>query len=295
MKNVAAIVVTHNRKTLLLESIDKLLEQTASSELDIIIVDNASADGTREALASYVEQEKVIYLATGANLGSAGGFHYGLRHAALNNYTFAWLMDDDCMPVFDALAKLLAYSDRLAGCFGFLCSKVLWKDGTICKMNVPRKSMYRKADDFAAEIVPVKIASFVSLLIPLKIVREVGLPLKEFFIWTDDWEYTRRISRKHACYLVNESVVTHASQANNGADLAKESMDRLERYHYLYRNDVYLYRREGAAGIIYNSTRLCYHVLRVMVLARQGRLRRIGCIARGTWRGLSFRPKIEYI
>jgi GT2 family glycosyltransferase len=74
MKNVAAIVVTHNRKTILLESIDKLLEQTASSELDIIIVDNASADGTREALASYVEEKKVIYLATGANLAAPAAF-----------------------------------------------------------------------------------------------------------------------------------------------------------------------------------------------------------------------------
>ena len=46
MKRTAAIVVTYNRKELLKENIEKLLAQSFKSRLDIIIIDNASTDGT---------------------------------------------------------------------------------------------------------------------------------------------------------------------------------------------------------------------------------------------------------
>ena len=68
---------------------------------------------------------------------------------------------------------------------------------------------------------------------------------KEFFIWTDDWEYTRRISRKYKCYVVTDSEVIHKTKSNIGANIAIDSEDRIERYRYAYRNEMYLYKREG--------------------------------------------------
>ncbi len=54
---------------------------------------------------------------------------------------------------------------------------------------------------------------------------------------------------KYACYLINSSVVVvHKSKNNIGANIATEEPERLERFGYLYRNDVYLYRREGIVG-----------------------------------------------
>ena len=110
--------------------------------------------------------------------------------------------------------------------------------------------MIQTVSDFNSETVPIVMASFVSLFMPTKIVYELGLPIKEFFIWTDDWEYTRRISLKYPCYLCNKSMVVHKSKSNIGANIANDSLDRLERYNYLYRNDVYLYRREGLYGFV---------------------------------------------
>ena len=45
-------------------------------------------------------------------------------------------MDDDCMPEKDALAALLRAERDLNGSYGFLSSRVLWKDGTLCDMNL---------------------------------------------------------------------------------------------------------------------------------------------------------------
>ena len=68
---IAAVVVTYNRKELLCECIEGLLAQTKRVDA-IYIIDNASTDGTKEALGAYVEAGSIVYVNTGANLGGAG-------------------------------------------------------------------------------------------------------------------------------------------------------------------------------------------------------------------------------
>ena len=79
-KKVVAIIVTYNRKELLRECIEALLNQDYK-HCDILIIDNASTDGTREYINSVVDNKKVIYINTGSNLGGAGGFNYGIKEA----------------------------------------------------------------------------------------------------------------------------------------------------------------------------------------------------------------------
>lgn len=291
---VAGIVVTYNRKMLLLENIEALLKQTQKTLLSVIIIDNNSTDGTKEALLPYIESGRIIYVNTGKNLGGAGGFHYGIRYAAEHDFDYIWVMDDDCIPNETALEALLAASNKLNGQYGFLASKVLWKNRDICKMNVQRSSLWHNVNDWTTPLVPVIMSSFVSLFIPVNVVREFGLPIKEFFIWTDDWEFTRRISRKLPCYLVNNSVVIHKSKSNFGANIATEEADRLDRYNYLYRNDVCLYRREGFEGFLYESLRIGLHTLKVMMNAHDKKADRIKKIYYATYKGLSFHPAIEF-
>ena len=81
MKRTVAIVVTYNRKTLLMENIQCLLAQQPKVP-DILIVDNHSTDGTQAALEQYIQNGQISYYDTGTNLGGAGGFQYGIREAA---------------------------------------------------------------------------------------------------------------------------------------------------------------------------------------------------------------------
>lgn len=292
--NTAAVVVTYNRKTLLLENLKCLLSQKTICDLDIIVIDNNSSDGTLTALKEHDFFKKIIYINTEKNLGGAGGFQFGIKYAAEREYDYIWLMDDDCMPQENSLQKLLDVANEKHDDFGFLASKVLWKDGKICTMNIPRKTVFKSVEDFDTRIIPVEMASFVSLLIPVRIVKKIGLPIKEFFIWTDDWEYTRRISRQILGYMVNDSVVIHKSKNNYGANIAYEASDRLDRYKYLYRNDVYLYRREGITGFLYEVLRLLNHTARVLVKAKDHRIMRLGYIWKSTFDGLSFNPAIKF-
>ncbi len=294
MKNkIAAVVVTYNRKELLKENIESLLTQKPNVP-DILIVDNHSTDGTKEFVREYIDNGSIEYCDTGANLGGAGGFNFGMRKAVELGYEFVWVMDDDCMPTENALEELVKTDRELNGNYGFLSSKVLWKDGSLCAMNRQRDTLTHTIETLDSGLKPIVMASFVSLFLPTKVVKEMGLPIKEFFIWTDDWEFTRRISKKYPCYAVAESVVIHKSKSNIGANIATESADRLDRFNYLYRNDVYLYRREGLKGFIYEVVRLSGHCARVLMKSSDHKKERLRKILSGTKEGLKFKPVIEF-
>ncbi len=286
----AAVVVTYNRLALLQKCIEKLHGQT--QPCDILVVDNASDDGTASWLR---EQQKAGLLRTrntGANLGGAGGFNYGMRWAAEEGYEYLWLMDDDCLPEPDALEKLLEADRLLGGEYGWLSSAALWTDGSACNMNVQRETPYRDIQSFEVPLIPGVMASFVSLFIQRRTVSEFGLPISDFFIWSDDWEYTRRISLKRPCYVAAQSKVIHAMKSNTVVNIATDAPERLGRYRYFYRNDVYLYRREGLKGWLWLLAKDCWHSAQVIA---KGKPKRLPVIFQGFYDGICFHPKTEYL
>lgn len=290
---IAAVVVTYNRKVLLIECIDHLLNQTFDA-FDILIIDNHSTDQTKDAIEHYLENPRITYKDTGSNLGGAGGFQYGIKEAYNLQYDYVWTMDDDCMPKPDALQKLVEANEELKDP-GYLSSVVLWTDGELCLTNIHRSSLTKKITTFNKKYTEAVLGSFVSLWIPMSVVKEVGLPIKEFFIWGDDWEYTRRISRTHKCYVVTDSQVIHKTKANTGVNIANDSEDRIDRYRYAYRNEMYLFKREGIKGLLYILARTVIHVIRVLLHARSKRMRRVGIILKSTYEGIKFNPKIEHV
>lgn len=296
MKMVAAIVVTYNRKELLIKCIDNILIQK-NAECDILIIDNASTDGTGEAVLQYVQDGKVLYFNTEKNLGGAGGFHYGMKQALQMGYEYLWIMDDDTLPEEYALEGLLNADRILDGKYGFLSSAVLWKDGLFCKMNRQKitKNAYEKVHLLREGLLPVYQATFVSLMFRREIVLEYGLPIKEFFIWGDDVEYTHRLSKKKSCYLVGKSQVVHYTANNVGSSIAEDDSNRIDRYRYAYRNENYIARREGIKGVTYYFAKCCLNIGRIIVKSKDHRLRRCWIIVSQMFSGLFFNPKIEYV
>ena len=284
-----AIVVTHNRLELLKQCITALYRQTLPCE--ILVIDNASTDETDRWLA----EQKTLYdcmhfYRSPENLGGAGGFHTGMDLAMKAGYEWLWIMDDDSIPNENALERLMDADHELAGAYGWLSSRALWKDGTLCRMNIQRSTPYRDIKDFEAHLIPSAMASFVSLFLRRDTVCSYGLPLKEFFIWTDDWEYTRRISRHLPCYVCSESTVVHAMQRNTVVDITTDSEERLPRYRYAYRNDVYLYRREGIRGWAWLLAKDGYHTARLLF---SGQPKRIAIVWKGFFQGICFHIKPE--
>lgn len=301
-KKIIAVIVTYNRISLLKECITAILGSTIVP--DILVVNNASSDGTKEYLDE-VEHSKndinfYIYNMD-TNLNGAGGYNFGLKEAAKKDYDYIWLMDDDTIVNNDSLEKLLTSARNLNDEFGFLSSKVLWTDGTICKTNVQRLSVARKIRDFDSKLVKVDFASFVSLLVKREDVLKIGLPIKEFIIWTDDLEWTRRLTNikiyenAKSGYLCNRSVVTHKCKNNFGVTIVKDTSDRLDRYKYIYRNDVVCFRREGIRGHLFMLIRNVYHIIRILLFSPNKKIDKIKTLLNGYIEGYKFFPKIDYI
>ena len=291
-RGVLAVVVTYNRLELLKKCVSALEAQTAGC--DILLVDNASTDGT-EAYGTGKQGSGVFYVRLKENTGGAGGFQYGVKWGTERGYEHLWLMDDDTLPEPDALAKLLEAGEALGGKYGWLSSMALWTDGKLCGMNRQKKTPFRdvKDEDFREERVPCGIASFVSLLVRRETVIKYGYPIKEFFIWTDDWEYTRRISRGEECYLIPGSRVVHAMKQNTVSNIARDSLERLPRYRHMYRNEVYVYRREGLKGWLWVIAKDGWHSLQVVLLRHSHKGEALKTIWSGLREGIRFRPEPE--
>jgi rhamnopyranosyl-N-acetylglucosaminyl-diphospho-decaprenol beta-1,3/1,4-galactofuranosyltransferase len=243
-ESIHAVVVTFNRKHMLRECLDALRAQSRPPDR-VLVVDNASTDGTLEMVRS--DHPDVDLLALPYNQGGAGGFHEGLARAYRDGADWAWLMDDDTIASRDALAELIGAPDRLSGAPRplLLASKAVWDDGRVHPMNIPQ--FEREALDhvvLAAEngVLPMRAATFVSLLVKREAIERYGLPLKHFFIWSDDVEYTARILRHEAGYAVPQSVVHHKTKT---AHTAVSSAG--DRFYYHVRNMLYMIRGDAWA------------------------------------------------
>ncbi|MGO1224550.1 MAG: glycosyltransferase, partial [Leuconostoc falkenbergense] len=159
---------------------------------------------------------------------------------------FVWLMDDDTVPQSDTLSQLLAFSN-VKKHFGFLASDVRWTDGHRALMNRPAPmNRLKKVPEDLTEPIQVQNATFVSLLMRRSVVKQIGLPITDFFIWGDDIEYTERAARVAPGYFVPSAKVVHKMATNVGSSLLNDVSERTPRYFYSYRNKVYYARKRDS-------------------------------------------------
>lgn len=295
MNKVAAVVVTYNRKELLKECIEALKASTCS--VDVIIVDNNSTDGTKEYIADLIGKD-VIYKRLKKNLGGAGGFSAGMKYAVKKGYEYVWIMDDDTIVKKDTLEVLLKAKDEISDDFGFISSSVKWIDGSDCKMNMQtyKTNITDYEKTYAAKgIYPVKAATFVSLLFSSDAIKQIGLPLKEYFIWGDDKEYTLRMSNEFACYNVVDSQVVHKMNNNEGSNITKDDIGRIDRYYYAYRNDFATARSQGIKDLLIYMAGFMLNAVRIILFAPSNKSKRLGIMLKGLKDGIAFRPRVRYV
>lgn len=243
---VAAVVVTHDRRDLLGEALSALGAQRRPPER-IIVVDNASSDGSAAMVAERFPAADLLVLPR--NVGGAGGFSAGLARALAGGARTVWLLDDDTVPGPEALGELLAARERATAGDGppvLVASRVVWTDGRDHPMNTPRRKPRATAAESriarAAGCVPIRSASFVSVLVDAAAVRERGLPVADYFLWNDDFEFTTRLLRDRRGVLCPDSVVVHKTRGFGGADAEPG-----DRFFFEVRNKVWLFT--GSPGL----------------------------------------------
>ncbi|GAA2040861.1 glycosyltransferase [Agromyces tropicus] len=238
---VVAVVVAYNRRDLLAEVLEALAGQTQPLAR-VVVVDNASTDDSADVARTAGELVDLVELPR--NTGGAGGFAAGMAVALADHRPdWLWLMDDDTVPTPTALAELLG---AVAGSDAVVAgSRVEWFDGTEHPMNTPRPKPFASAAERAAAdargAMPIRSTSFVSMLVRTDVVREVGLPIADYFIWNDDFEYSTRALRGRRGLHVPASVVVHKTRVLGSTDA-----DPGHRFYYEVRNKLWMFRRSAS-------------------------------------------------
>ena len=261
---LVAVVVTYNRLEQLKTTVARLLSAAPRDLMHLLVVDNASSDGTAAWLAEQTD-ERLVVRRSEANIGGAGGFELGMR-VAMAEWSPDWvlLMDDDARPYPDALRRFHA-EDRSG--YEAWSAAAYHPDGRICDMNRPwinpfwhkraffrtafgggRDGFHLNAADYAADApLPIDGASFVGLFLSRRAVTLAGYPDGALFIYGDDVLYTLLLSKSGGRIAFDPALrFEHDFTTFEGA---KQRFRPLWKCYYHHRNLLMVYRR--AAGWLF--------------------------------------------
>lgn len=321
MGEIAAVVVTFNRKTLLITCIESILSQTLKVDT-VFIIDNASTDGSfdyflkcfhlKEGITLLrkegyrneysIKEIDVIYIRTTKNAGGSGGFNLGMR-LAYEKHQYIWVMDDDAFPCPDALEYLYkGYKEHPDA--SFMASNIIDADGII--VNAPaidsRNSNGKRAtwnEFLKSGCVKIISATFVSLLFDRKTIKNIGLPIKEFYIWMDDIEYTLRATKgDREAYLIGGSCVRHKIKGDNYivSLIEEDRLERFNRYEYLYRNSFFCVKKHGTRKeVIKYFIKIFILGVEILYRSKNYKIIKLKILLKGALRGIFFNPQIEKI
>jgi GT2 family glycosyltransferase len=255
--SICAVVATFNRKVLLTECLTALLGQSRPLD-EIILIDNASTDGTEEFVKA--EFSQVTYVKLSENTGSAGGLGEGIRRAYEKGHDWIWVIDDDAVPMADALEKLASSPAMLVDKVYALSSMVLQRDGRIllwCRNLFDSRKLKETPVDAARyrdDYFEVDTIGFAGALVSRRAVKDVGLPLKDLFFRFVDCEYSLRMRQKGIILTVPASKVFHSSgPLDPGTGKSRKWLRPSEwKQYYGTRNYIYTYRKYAGPGLFFD-------------------------------------------
>lgn len=288
--NICSIIVTFNRKELLNQNVEALLSQ--SCPMDILIVDNASTDGTRD----YVNEKRntyknIIYCNTGKNAGGAGGFSYGLKTAfdMGKEYDLFWLMDDDGHPADNkCLENIVTAYDSNNSAYDIFNS-IVECDCTTGKLSFGLGSFLTVTEAQKAatdNLVIGYINPFNGTLIPRPLVKKIGYPNADFFIGYDEVEYITRgqVKANSKLITVTNSLYYHPSRLPEeyvsfmGKKIVYKSHPVWKDY-YRTRNTVYTMKTYDSFGAAFKYA--WKNIIRCLIFPSKDKWNRIQSVYEG--------------
>lgn len=209
------VIVTYNRLELLKECLQCVDNQSLKFD-NVVVVDNKSTDGTSEYLKSYTEKYHIIF--ENVNGGGAKGFKDGVEYTYNNiESDFILLIDDDAMLAKDYLYLINEAILSNPSCKAF--SGTVTTDGII---DITHRKMLKKglkfnmvpvdANQYSIDCFYYDLSSFCGLIFSKDLIKDIGFPNDEYFIWFDDTEYSLRIRKFTQILNINKAIINHKTK-----------------------------------------------------------------------------------
>ena len=312
---VTVITVTYGNRW---GNLSKVLEVLGENKLvnKIIVVDNASSYDISSKCK--VISEKIDLIKLERNLGSAKGFKVGISDAIKDSCcNFIWIVDDDNLPEPGALESLLIefkkkqreinsdlfalLSLRTDRKEYFLSSKhknsarffphknsflgIHYKDLLLKLIRKVRAKKISLAANETLNNIKVPYAPYGGLFFHKKLVEKIGLPNEDFYLYSDDYEFTYRITNRcNGIYLIPSSKITDVDKSwfkeNNAGFLLSILKSNSEmRIFYSIRNRIYFENKDLVDNkFIYKINKSIFYLyieIMTSVLKRKDRKRLI--------------------
>ena len=125
MIDISAIIVNCNTKQFIAECVQSMLEYRGQYTLEIIVIDNASEDGSALALREQFHEIKIIE--NNHNVGFARANNQGIEIA---QGRYVCLVNSDIKFIQDCFSQMLSYMEQHSD-VGMLGPKLLWQDRSL--------------------------------------------------------------------------------------------------------------------------------------------------------------------
>ena len=132
----SVIIVSYNTRQLTLDCIKSALSQSGTMPCKLLVVDNASGDGSAEAIAAEFPQVELIR--SEKNLGFAAANNLAARHA---NSDWLLLLNPDTVVLDGAIDKLVAFADTHPE-FSIFGGRTLFADRSLNPFSCWRRPRY---------------------------------------------------------------------------------------------------------------------------------------------------------
>lgn len=227
MKDLGICILTLKSKERVLACLASLFENTRDLDLDVIVVDNHSQDGTVEAIRAQFPAVRVIV--NDANLGYSKAVNQGLRELDARYYV---LLNPDTIVLDSAFNRLIQFMDEHPKA-GICSPRVLNQDGSVqyqarrgearpwdvfsyfsglSKLfpNDPRFSGYLLTHIDNSKVSEVKAVSGSCMMIRKAVIDQIGYLDERYFAYQEDTDYcfhARLVGWK--IYYVPDAEVIH--------------------------------------------------------------------------------------
>jgi GT2 family glycosyltransferase/lipopolysaccharide/colanic/teichoic acid biosynthesis glycosyltransferase len=292
--NVSIIIVSYNSRAVLKPCLESIRKQRFAGDIEVLVVDNNSHDGTPELVA--VEFPEVILLAQKENYGYSRGVNLGIRRAQGDYFL---ILNPDTVMTENAVDRLVTFMDRQPDA-GVAGSKLVFHDGTLqysCRRfytwkvlllrRTPLGRIFKHSKAVADHLMldydhettrEVDWLLGACLLVRRSAVESVGLMDERFFLYFEDVDWCYRMKQNGwRVFYCPDSVVIHGYARESAQSVINRSfvahLASLIRYYEKWNFILYFIKKYREIGKVllflamdiaaFNIAFLCAYYLRV--------------------------------
>jgi len=219
--NVFVVILNKDGKDCLQDCLKAVFALTYGN-LEVIVVDNASRDGSIEHARRTFP--KSHFILNRENLGFARGMNVGIRYACAKGARYVWLLNNDAVPRRDSLSELVRTADPdgrdiLSPFILDRTGKTWFAAGQIDWMRMRAVHVDPPVDMKRNEPYTTGYLSGCALLLPKPAIDTIGLFDEAYFLYYEDADYSLRAKKAgFRLRVVPGSVVVHGEHSIENPD-----------------------------------------------------------------------------